>query len=432
MSNNLLIISEDLEQKYHRGIAYYAKSLLRATHALGYENYLLTGAPQVSASPLLKELSIIKHLIVPTHIDFGRKKKLLHYLKKYLFQSRFEETLLDRFEKVYSEEQRLDYLQYIKGFMNKPSQYAEFDFHLEHFKRPVTIDVASARSYRAVMTTSPSPIKIKNTPLIQTLHDIIPLSTHFHPTTPHQLELIHQRIVKMLTYSDYICSVSAYSRQEIVSFFPGFEHKIIATPIAVPIDEEMFNVAQNDFLAAALLATYGLEQGEFLFYVGSLEDRKNIDRMILSYQMIKQKIDIPLVLAGEIGSAYRHLYKQIHNSKGVIFLDKINDVTKLILLRSARAFLFPSLYEGFGIPPLEAMYMGCPVLTSHVTSLPEVCGDAAVYVDPYSVDDMASKIEYIANDRSLQEDLRNKGKERVKLFSNEAYSQRLKNVLDLV
>jgi glycosyltransferase involved in cell wall biosynthesis len=431
MSKNILVISEDLEQKYHRGIAFYAKSLLKATHSLGYHNYLMTSAPS-GQSMALKELLVIKNLISPDDTYFGRKKIAKYYIEKYIGKGhlKFEDIPLLRFNEQGKQEARLDYIQHLKGFVNSPSQYHSFEFHPKYFKNAVKIDLPLVRKYDMVITTSPVPIIVKGTPLIQTLHDTIPVSTHFHPSTPSGLELIYKRLHNMLNYSDCLLSVSEYSRQELLNLFPGYEHKIKTTHIAVPISNEEYELAQNEQIARAVLISNNLEKNGFLFYVGAIEDRKNIERMVLAFNAIKDKIKIPLVIAGEIGSLNIHLKKLIQENKDIVFLGKIDNMTKLILFRSARAFLFPSLYEGFGIPPLEAMRMGCPVLTSNVTSLPEVCGDAALYVDPYSLDEMIDKMLLIASDKSVQDKLRLKGLEHVKQFSNEVYCERLKTVLE--
>lgn len=96
-----------------------------------------------------------------------------------------------------------------------------------------------------------------------------------------------------------------------------------------------------------------------------------------------------------------------------------------ILYQGARCFIFPSLYEGFGLPPLEAMNVGCPVITSQAASLPEVCGNAAMYVNPYDVDDIAQKLDRLLNDSALREELSKQGKERAQLFRMENYLERL-------
>lgn len=431
MERNLLIVGEDLEQQYHRGIAFYSKSLLKATHTLGYRNYLLTSAPNASSSAL-KELSVLKNLMDSTVVDFGKKKKVLYYINKYLGKKQYENIPINFYRDIIKEVPRLDYIQNLQGFSNNPYQYLEIDFHSNFFKKPARIDLPVEQNYKAVVTTSPLAIRVPKAPLIQTIHDIIPISTHLHMIPRHGLERILNRTSKMLMYSDLLLSVSEYSRQEVLRFFPGYEDKIKTTHIAVPIADEDYKVSHNELISDALLKGHGLEKGNFLFYVGAIEDRKNIERMIFAYNAIKHKIKIPLVIAGYLGGAFPHLKKLIYESKDVVFLEKIDSISKLILFKSARAFVFPSLYEGFGIPPLEAMYMGCPVLTSNVSSLPEVCGDAALYVNPLSLDDMASQMLLISTNESLQKQLIAKGLERVKQFSNEAYSQRLKLSLDKI
>ncbi len=106
-------------------------------------------------------------------------------------------------------------------------------------------------------------------------------------------------------------------------------------------------------------------------------------------------------------------------------LDYVSGADVGILYANALFFVFPSLYEGFGLPPLEAMHYGCPVMTSNASSLPEVCGDAALYIDPYDVDDIRAKMESLLSDENLRRQLAEKGRKRVEFFSMENYQKRL-------
>jgi glycosyltransferase involved in cell wall biosynthesis len=152
-----------------------------------------------------------------------------------------------------------------------------------------------------------------------------------------------------------------------------------------------------------------------------LEPRKNIERLVEAYGLArKNHAAFPaLVIAGRKGWLYDRIFRCVKDlglEGQVIFTGYVPDRDKPPLLAGAQCFCFPSLYEGFGMPPLEAMACGTPVLTSNAASLPEVVGDAALTVDPCSVDDMAEAMERICFDTALREELRKKGLERVKQF----------------
>ena len=115
--------------------------------------------------------------------------------------------------------------------------------------------------------------------------------------------------------------------------------------------------------------------------------------------------------------AYHDLKKFIHADQNIIFTGHISDEELITLYKNATLFVFPALYEGFGLPPLEAMACGCPVIVSNVASLPEVCGDAAYYVDPYNIESIAEGMQKVLADESLQQSMREKGLKRAKLFS---------------
>jgi glycosyltransferase involved in cell wall biosynthesis len=153
---------------------------------------------------------------------------------------------------------------------------------------------------------------------------------------------------------------------------------------------------------------------EFVLYVGNIKPHKNLVRLIEAFDVLRHRgfDDLKLLIIGDEISKLPALRRAVHatsSHKHVRFLGYLPDETLAILYRLAAVFVFPSLYEGFGLPPLEAMASGTPVVTSNVSSLPEVAGDAAVLVDPYDVDSIADGIRRVLTDEALRAELRRKG-----------------------
>jgi glycosyltransferase involved in cell wall biosynthesis len=174
------------------------------------------------------------------------------------------------------------------------------------------------------------------------------------------------------------------------------------------------------------LRRYGLEPENYILYVGALEPRKNLGRVMQALALLDE--DIPLVLAGRSlwwrEEDARHS-ETLQRKGRLLALGYVPRADLAALFAGALCLAWPSLYEGFGLPPLEAMAHDCPVLTSTASSLPEVCGDAALYVDPYDVDDIAEKMQALIRDAALRQGLRRKGRERVALFSMERFTARI-------
>jgi len=186
-------------------------------------------------------------------------------------------------------------------------------------------------------------------------------------------------------------------------------------------DETLAPVADPAALAE-MRERYGIA-GRYLLYVGTLQPRKNLGRVIEAFAAIYQDWGsggLQLVLAGKRGWLYDDLFAQVDRlglAGRVIFPGYIPDEDLPALLSGATAFVFPSLYEGFGIPVLEAGACGVPVITSNTSSLPEVAGDAALLVDPHDVDAIAAAMYRLVTDDALRAELARRGQENVKRFS---------------
>ncbi len=171
----------------------------------------------------------------------------------------------------------------------------------------------------------------------------------------------------------------------------------------------------------------------YFLYVGTLQPRKNIITLIRAFYEIQKKYDdFELIIAGKKGWMYESLFQEVLNlglSRKVFFTDYVTDKQLIFLYRHAYAFIMPSLYEGFGIPILEAMSYGCPVISSYTSSLPEVGGDACLYFNPLDVNDLIKKIEQLINDKKLRNDLIKKGEKRIKFFSWERCAKETFNLL---
>jgi glycosyltransferase involved in cell wall biosynthesis len=176
---------------------------------------------------------------------------------------------------------------------------------------------------------------------------------------------------------------------------------------------------------------------EFVLYAGNVKPHKNLERLIQAFYMVRRRgLDrLKLVLIGDDISKYAALRRAVHQHqlhKYVRFLGYLPEETLAVMYRLAGVFVFPSLYEGFGLPPLEAMASGTPVVTSNVSSLPEVTGDAAVLVDPYDPEAIANGIYRVLNDEMLRRDMRRKGLARARQFSWEASVRRVRDIYDEV
>lgn len=246
--------------------------------------------------------------------------------------------------------------------------------------------------------------------LVVTVHDLIP---YFLPemVRPSFLKRFTSEMPTIIERSDGIITVSNTSKQDIINVFKADPEKIVVIPSA---PTSSYRPLPNDETKSWLRQKYGLKK-PYILYVGGLNPRKNVAELIYAYSKIRRDLPNcqPLVILGPEGK---------HRSK-LQFLSETLDITTTEILfpgfidtaelpyfyNGADLFVYPSLYEGFGLPPIEAMACGTPVITSNVSSLPEVVGDAALTVNPYDTLALAEAIIKVLSDETLQTDLRAKG-----------------------
>lgn len=214
-----------------------------------------------------------------------------------------------------------------------------------------------------------------------------------------------------------ILTISDASRNDIIKEYKVPASDVVTTHLGIkdPITLEPHVYSMNE-----LKAKYGLSNNYFLF-VGTLQPRKNIVRLIEAFAKV-QKLDekLQLIIVGRRGWMYDDILaapEKYGVEDKVKFLEHIGDDELPLFYQNAIAYVLPSLYEGFGLPVLEAMQHDCPVITSKISSLPEAGGDAALYVNPEDVQDIANKMKKVLQDESLRKDLIAKGKQQFKKFS---------------
>jgi glycosyltransferase involved in cell wall biosynthesis len=182
---------------------------------------------------------------------------------------------------------------------------------------------------------------------------------------------------------------------------------------------------------------YGIKDGYILF-VGTIQPRKNILRLIDAFSQLINNVkykDLTLIIIGKPGWMYEEIYaapKKYKVENKIMFLSEITNEELPSWYKNAQCFVFPSLYEGFGLPVLEAMVNGCPVITSNVSSLPEVGGEAAIYVNPESTADLLQKLNLVLSDKKLRENMIRKGYEQAKKFSWEKTARETLKILENV
>ncbi|MCB0645033.1 MAG: glycosyltransferase family 4 protein [Saprospiraceae bacterium] len=179
------------------------------------------------------------------------------------------------------------------------------------------------------------------------------------------------------------------------------------------------------------------DKNPYFFFIGSLIPRKNLSRLIVAFDKFRSRIneDVELKIAGNISwdaEALQDTMKSVNHPQAIKILGRVSEADKLQLTRQAVALCFPSIYEGFGMPILEGFECNTPVITSNVSSMPEIGDNAALYIDPFSVDSIADALlKMYKNENGLREQLISNGKERLKDFSWEKSGQELSRILEL-
>jgi len=226
-----------------------------------------------------------------------------------------------------------------------------------------------------------------------------------------------------------VLTVSESSKRDILRFVDTEPEKIAVIYNAY---DERFAIDPAEEDVVRVRERYQL-QDEFVLYAGNVKPHKNLERLIDAFHIVRNRgLDhLKLVMIGDEISKYTALRRAVHRHqlhKYVRFLGYVPEETLAVMYRLAGVFVFPSLYEGFGLPPLEAMASGTPVVTSNVSSLPEVAGDAAVLVDPYDPHAIADGIYRVLTDADLRKDLRRKGVARAGQFSWEQSVRRVRRI----
>jgi len=266
---------------------------------------------------------------------------------------------------------------------------------------------------------------------IPTIVSVMDLSYLHFPETFKKNDLY--QLTKWTEYSvkkaKKVITISNSSKDDIIKYYKVSAEKVKVVHLGLK------NLSMNA-PSEKELSEFGVDK-KFILFVGTLQPRKNIARLIEAFSMLPESLlsDYQLVIIGKKGWLYEEILsapEKFNVTDKVVFLDYISDTELPNFYRKAEVFVLPSLYEGFGLPVLEAMRYGCPVLTSNVSSLPEAGGDAAQYFEPENVKDIKNTIEKVLTDKILREKMIERGREHYKKFTWEKAAKEVLGAIEEV
>lgn len=226
---------------------------------------------------------------------------------------------------------------------------------------------------------------------------------------------------KLIKKADVIVAISENTKLDLIDIFKVPEQKIKVIYSGINLAEESKEIA-GDYNQQDFFDKYTIRD-KYILSIGNIEPRKNLDGLIKAYNILREnnpEIKNQLVLAGAPGWRNKHIYQAAIDSQfseDIIFTGYVSEGEKISLYQRAVVFAFPSFYEGFGFPPLEAMSYGLPVIAANTSSIPEVVGNSAILINPVFPSEIASALEIVLKDEAMKEKYRSAGKERLVLFS---------------
>ena len=404
------------------GIATYGRNLSYCLSDLGHEVHMLYGKEEAPGkSALIQEVAFFD---VPPNKSEGRIRRMRRTIGDGLragLTHRVRQARQVPLSGAVIYDQFLPNLPHFRHVWNAARLYDYAAMRFRLFGGITRVRIPAG--IRIMHWTYPLPIKLLGAKNIYTLHDLVPLRL---PFTTLDRKHDYLKLVRHLASSaDHIVTVSETSKADIISLLEIPEEKITNTYQCVSIPEEYLSVPDG-LLKDELAGTFQLDFRKYFLFYGSIEPKKNVARIVEAY--LASNLDIPFVVVGaQAWQADREL--GILKSPGaasrkIIYLDYVTFPQLVTFIRGALAVTFPSLYEGFGLPILEGMVCGTPVITSNLGSMREIAGDAGILVDPYNMRDIKDAMIAISSNNEMCQKAIARGKEMAKKFSVEAYKSR--------
>ena len=417
------------------GVATYARVLTKVARELGHKVGIIYGSPQApSRNPVLREIGFFDEQRATKK---SLPREMLNYVGdqfRYYLPVRPKPVELSG---VVVTRQFDDIIPSHDDIFVTRNLFANAERHFALSK--AFVDLAFDPRPDIFHCTYQLPLRTKSACNVYTIHDLVPLRLPF--TTLDNKRKMFRLLRKIAADADHIITVSENSKRDIINLLGVDEKRITNTYQAVAFAKEDVERTDGE-IAEQLTGSFGLELHEYLLFFGAMEPKKNVGRLIEAY--LASGVDVPLVLVAAEGWQNEQESILLEEVSGNEPLSTATNRTRLrrrvrrfrymrpsslvTLIRGARAVVFPSLYEGFGLPVLEAMVLGTPVVTSHESSLPEIAGEAALLVDPYNADDIARAITIIVNDADLRTELSRRGRVQAAKFSVERYRERVQTL----
>jgi glycosyltransferase involved in cell wall biosynthesis len=290
--------------------------------------------------------------------------------------------------------------------------------HTPLIRIPLTLSAELRRNPVDVLHVQFTAPPFSPCPVVVSIHDLSfeHLPQTFKWRSRKQLRITVRRSAREAAQ---VIALSDYARNDIISSYHINPENVSVIPLAAPAH---FRPVKDEGELQRVRQTYGIE-GDYILSVGAIQPRKNLSRLVAAYSRLRRarpEVKLPqLVLVGKCAWLYDETLrtiKELEVSNSVILTGYVPEADLPTLYSGALCFVYPSYFEGFGLPPLEAMKCGAPVIVGNKTSLPEVVGDAGLLVDPFEVDEIASAIQKVITDSDLRAHLRAKGLERARLF----------------
>jgi len=434
LSRRICIDGFNLGKPKGSGIATYGRNLNVALRAIGCQTHILHG-PQssVGRNNLLNQIAIndapeaaykvnlIDQYLTPYVTPFGRTARRVEPTDDVLPSQASKRVKVD-------------------GVWAARDVFHASNRRYARTKRFTAVHMPGGRTQRpqAMHWTAPLPMRVPGMPNVYTIHDLVPLRLPF--TTLDNKRRFYFLCKRLCQKADHIVTVSESARQDIIRAFRIDERRITNTYQSVDFPPALLERSDAS-VAAEIEGIFNLGWKRYFLFYGAVEPKKNLGRVIEAY--LASGVTDPLVIIGADGWLTEYETKMMYGDIVTAQTVRNNVIRRedrirrydylplpalVSLIRGAKATLFPSLYEGFGLPVLESMLLGTPVLTSNAGSLPEVAGDAALTVDPYDSMAILRGIQTLDQDEGLRDELVTRGRTQAAKFTVQAHGARLSDV----